>query len=237
MSRIRVGVGLVAVAAGTAWASGGIHSVAAIALRLAELLPILLVLGGVSAILLLVVPRGALAGPAVLILVGLLGFAVERGLLPKSFIHDLPAYIVMGTGVVIAMSRRQANSIEPAVLRHTAIFFSRQRCVSGIAPGKIIVRALFTLSSLDLSQAKFPTAASRIWVDVTCLIGRVEIILPKGWEIQAGRIELARQITFSGTLTSGNIASMDEDKDPDEPLVVINVLGWGGVVAVERSSV
>lgn len=235
MSRARIAVGVVAVISGTAWALGGIDTLATAARRLAELLPLMLVLGGVSAILLVAVPRGTLAGPVLLIFVGLLGIAAERGMLSRSLLVHLPAFILIGVGVIVAMSRRQNIQIDTGVKPYTAIVFPARPRVRGDAPRKVIARAIFGLLRLDMSQAGYPPV-TRLWIDVTCVMGRVEVILPKDWEVQAGRIELARRMTFGGTLSRSNLAPLEEQEEEfGKNLVVLNVLGWSGAVLVEQS--
>ena len=228
VGRVRVGVGLIAVAAGTAWAVGGIGSVAAPARRLVELLPLLLVLGGALAILLIVVPRGALAGPVLLVSAGLLALAVEDGMLRKLYFVRIPAYILVGAGVIIAMSRSERIKIDTGIRRFIAVLFPVHRVVRGRAPLKIITSAILGLLQVDMSQADPSPRADRVSVDVTCILGRIEIILPKDWEVQAGRVELARHITFEGALQCTNVTPCDRN------LVVINALGWCGVVVVKR---
>jgi len=235
VSRLRVGVGIIAVASGIAWALGGVSAITTSAHKIAELLPFLLVLGGISAILLIAVPRGALVGPVILIVAGLLWFAAEHRMLQRSLFTHFPAFILIGVGVGVAMSRRRNISIDTGVERYGAVLFPARRRISGEARRKLIVRAIFALLQLDMSKADFP-AGGKLWLDVTCIMGRIELILPKGWAVQAGRIELAQRITFGGTLTRSDITPIEaEEKDSDSNLVVLNVLGWGGSVMVERA--
>lgn len=234
MSRARVGVGLVAVAVGTAWAVGGIGSVATPARRLAELLPLLLVLGGALAILLVVVPRGALAGPVLLVSVGLLGVAAEDGMLRKLYLVRIPAFILVGVGVIVAMSRSEKVQIDTGIKRFTAILFPVHRRIYGRAPVKIIARAMFGSLRLDMSRADPSLRTDRVLVDITCIVGRIEIILPREWEVQAGRVELARHITFEGSLKSTNIASTEQKDQCGKNLAEINVFGWRGFVIVRH---
>jgi hypothetical protein len=233
VSRVRVGLGLVAVAVGTAWTVGGIASVATPARRLAELLPLLLVVGGALAILRVVVPRGSLAGPTLLVSIGLLGLAAEDGMLRKLYLHRVPAILLVAAGVVVAMSRSEKIQIDTGVKRFTAILFPAHRHVRGRVPLKIISRAIFGQLKLDMSQAEPSLRDNQVWVDVTCIVGRIEITLPKEWEAQAGRVELARHITFEGSLKGAN-ATLPKRNDEDQNLVVINVLGWWGFVVIKR---
>jgi hypothetical protein len=185
--------------------------------------------------LLVVVPRGALAGPLLLISLGLVGLALEHGMLRKSLFVHVPAFILISSGVIVAMSRRESIKIDTGVERFTTILFPARRRVSGEAPLKIIVRAIFGLLELDMSEADPPRQAARVWVDATCLVGRIELIMPKEWEVQAGRIKLARHITFGGKLTRTNFAPPTEQEDDScKILIVVNVLGWGGVVRVHQ---
>ena len=93
---------------------------------------------------------------------------------------------------------------------------------------------IFGLLRLDLAQADFPVAGP-LWIDVTVVLGRFEVILPKGWEVVAGRIELARGVSFAGRLDSAQIASTTEQQDEKGGnVVVLNVQGWGGAVVVQR---
>ena len=234
MSRLRVGVGLIAVIAGTAWAVGGIGSIARPALRLAELLPLLLVLVGTFAILLVVVPRGTLAGPVLLVLGGLLGLAAEDGMLRKLYLVRIPALILIGAGVIVAMSRSGKIQIDVGIKRFTAVLFPTNRKINGRAPRKIIARAIFGLLRLDMSRAEPALGANRVWVDVTCIVGRIEIILPREWGVEAGRVQLARRITFEGSLKGTESVSPEQEDQHAKNLVMINVLGWGGVVVVLR---
>jgi hypothetical protein len=227
-------VGIVAVASGTAWALGGTASLITSARTLAELLPLLLVIAGIGAILHVAVPRGALAGPALLIAIGGLGFAFEFGVFRRSLFTHVPALFLIGLGVIIAMSRHEKQQIDTGVQRCTAILLPVHRPLNGVAPVKLIARAIFGFLVLDLSHASYP-GTDRLWIDITCVLGRIEIKLPKDWTVQAGRIELARRMTFEGRLTSAEIAPSGKDeKVVDLNLVVLNVQGWAGAVRVTQ---
>jgi hypothetical protein len=219
---------------GTAWAVGGVGSVATPARRLAELLPLLLVLGGALAILLVVVPRGALAGPVLVVSVGLLGVAAEDDMLRKLYLVRIPAFILIGTGVIVAMSRNEKVQLDTGIKRFTAILLPVHRHVYGRAPVKIIARAMFGLLRLDMSRVDPSLRTDRVLVDVTCIVGRIEILLPREWEVQAGRVELARHVTFEGSLKSTNIVSAEQKDQCGKNVAEINVLGWRGFVVIQR---
>jgi hypothetical protein len=232
VSRARVGVGIVAVASGTAWALGGIDSLVTAARTLAELLPLLLVIGGAAAILLIVVPRGALAGPVLIIAIGAFGLAVELGVFHRSLASHAAAFVLIGLGVAVAMSRSEKQDIDVGVQRCTAILFPVRRGISGKAPRKLIVRTVLGLLRIDLAQA---IHSGWLWMDITCVLGRVELNVPEDWQVQAGRIELARRVTFEGRLTSTDLAPPKEQGgDETQKLAVLNVQGWAGAVRVKH---
>jgi hypothetical protein len=232
VSRARVGMGIVAVTSGTAWALGGIDSLVTAARALAELLPLLLVIGGAAAILLVVVPRGVLAGPVLIIAIGALGLAVELGAFHGSLVTHAAAFILIGLGVVVAMSRPEKQDIDVSVQRCTAVLFPARRRISGKAPRKLIARAVFGLLCIDLAQA---THSGLLSMDITCVLGRVELTLPKELQVQAGRVELARRMTFEGRLTSSDLGPSGEQAgEANQKLVLLNIQGWAGAVRVRQ---
>jgi hypothetical protein len=235
VSRVRVGLGLLAVASGTAWAAGGIDSLTATARTLAFLLPLLLVVGGISTILRAVVPRGTLAGPVLLIAIGLIIFAVQHRTIRGSLSSQVPPFAIIAAGVLVSMSHNEKPRIDTGIERLNAFLFPSNRRVSGTAPRKFILRAVLGSLRLDLSQASYPGAA-RLWVDVTVLMGRIELIVPRDWEIKAGRVELARGVSFVGTLTSSELATpMEQESEVGASLVVLNIQGVGGAVEVQQA--
>ena len=134
-------MGILAVAAGTAWALGGMASLITFARTAAGLVPLALVLAGVAAILFVAVPRGTLAGPVVLISLGVIGIAVEHGMLRRSLSAHVAPVALIAAGVVVAMSRSEKPRIDTGVERHHAILFPAHPRVLGSAPNKVIARA------------------------------------------------------------------------------------------------
>jgi hypothetical protein len=90
---------------------------------------------------------------------------------------------------------------------------------------------------LDLTGASFPEDASRITVDITIVGGSVTLTVPHDWTVRPGpRLHLAHGTTFSGSVTSGRPAPDTPDENElGQRLVVLNVRGLGGFVAVSRN--
>jgi hypothetical protein len=110
----------------------------------------------------------------------------------------------------------------------------KDKKVTGVAPVKSVVRSVLGGTvHLDLSAATFPIDADPMVVDITLLFGRVEIIVPRAWQVRAGRVELARRVWFGGDLDMAEPWSADEDDDVD--CVALNVQGLGGAVCLRRS--
>lgn len=229
-------MGLVGVAAGTAWAVGGVNAFSVGALVMVKAAPTLTLMTGVLILLRAVVPRGVLAGPLVLIIGGAVGLAVQFGVLTAGMLNGVgPALLVAG-GVVVAMSRR---SREPAlaaiVARHWSVFVPIKPIrVQGVAPHKFILRCLLGEIQLDLTEAHYPASAHRITVDITLLGGWVVVHVPRGWPVRAGRVDLARGTQFVGYLSSP-LPVEEVPEVGDEPnLVVLNVQGLSGEMTISR---
>ena len=154
-------------------------------------------------------------------------------MLRKLYAARIPALILIGAGVIVAMSRSEKIKIDTGVKRFTAIIFPAFRHIRGRAPLKITARAIFGFLRLDMTQAAL-IRSDQVKVDVSCIVGRIEIIVPKDWEVQAGRVELARYIKFEGSLPATGSAPAGQADQGDKNLVVINALGWLGFVVVQR---
>ena len=123
MSRTRVGLGLIAVAAGAAWSTGGYAAVQRGAAALVAAIPFLLIAGGLILLLRVLVPRGALAGPLVLMGAGGLWAVASEGLLSLAVERVVPIGLTIG-GVAIAMSNRSPEAdLDTGVVTRTAFLF------------------------------------------------------------------------------------------------------------------
>jgi hypothetical protein len=234
LSRVRVAFGLAGVAAGTAWAVGGVHALSAGAFAMLASMPALTVAAGVLILLRAVTPRGALAGPLVLIVAGSVALVIQFGVVTNSLLQRVtPALLVTG-GAVVALSRR---SREPAtiVVRYWSAFVPIVRELPHRAPHKLIVRCLLGHIMLDLTAARYPRDALRVTVDITLLGGHVELRLPDDWTVCAGRLDLARGTRFVGELSSPTPVSPESGEEEDDPnLFVLNVQGWSGMVSISK---
>ena len=156
-------------------------------------------------------------------------------MLRKLYLARTPALILVSAGVILAMSRSERIHVDTGVKRYTTFLFPAHRTLRGEAPAKIIARAVFGLLKVDMSHTTPSHQEDTVWVDVTCIAGRIEIILPKEWEVQPGRVALARRIRFEGALPGTDIGPAEQSGQRDQNLVVINVLGWLGFVVVQRT--
>ena len=233
LSRVRVAFGLAGVAAGTAWAVGGANALSASALVILKVVPALTVMVGVLILLRAVVPRGVLAGPLVLIVGGSAVLAFQFDVLTAGMLGRVGPTLLVAGGVVVAMSRRSREGA--LVARHWSVFAPIKPIgVQGIAPQKFILRCLLGEIRLDLAKAHYPGMADRITVDITLLGGWVELRVPQGWPVRAGRVDLARGTRFVGNLSSP-IPVLDAPEVEDEAnLIVLNVQGWSGRVTITR---
>jgi hypothetical protein len=236
-SRGRIALGLAGAIVGTAWAVGDMAEVRAAAQLGLILVPLLLVVLGVVRALRLAMPAGTVAGPVVLLgAAGVASFAAAMDLPGIPDPDKVGAAVLVLGGVAVALSRHRDHSmVEARVRRYRATLLSTVPAgVTGESPAKLVIRALLGgVVKLDLSGAEYP-AVDRIMVDITIIFGRVELTIPANWTAQAGRIELAHRVDFSGPLDTTEIAPVVPEQD-DIPRVVVNVQGLGGAVALFRT--
>ncbi|MEV7886858.1 hypothetical protein ACWD3I_23605 [Streptomyces sp. NPDC002817] len=237
LSRIRVALGLGAVAMGTAWAVGGVAGLRDVAGVLLIAVPALLALAGAALVLRAAVPHGQLAGPLTLMGVGI-GVLVLRFDVPQlpELSGQAPTALILG-GVFVALFRgRSGSGLDIGVRRYTSLLYPHVHTVlEGRAPKKLILRALlFGAVDIDLSRCEFPFEA-RLVVDVTVLWARVRLKVPADWTVLAGRVELTSGVLFDGRLSEPAFASPQPSAD-EERTVVVNVQGLGGVVSLTRGS-
>jgi hypothetical protein len=128
---------------------------------------------------------------------------------------------------------------EAAVQRYGAPLGVRPpKPLNGTAAMKYIVRVLVGGEiHLDLTQAVYPTAATRLVIDATVLGGRLVISLPADWLLKAGRVDLAYGIDLRGDLDTGVPAIPGEYRSGNESLVILNLQGLGGSVEISSPRV
>lgn len=199
---------------------------------------------GVLLVLRTVVPRGAIAGPLVLIVGGSLALAAQIGWLTVGLWDAIGPVLLVAGGVVIAMSRRsRPDPLGAVVTRHWSVFLPNKHVIRKTAPHKLIVRCLLGDFLLDLTCAGYPSSADHVTVDVTVLAGWVELRVPHDWEVLAGRVDLTAGVRFVGDVDSDSTevnedlhdSSVAEDDGAGLQRVKLNVQGWASRVIVSRA--
>lgn len=244
LSRVRVALGLVGVAAGTAWAVGGAHALVTAGAAALKVVPALAIAAGVLLVVRAVVPHNAIAGPLVLIIGGSLALAAQLGWLTVGVWDGIAPTLLVAGGVVIAMSRRSRPDPAAAVVtRHWSVFLPNKHAIRETTPHKLIVRCVLGDFFLDLSNAGCPGSVGEVTVDVTVLASWVELRVPHDWEVLAGRVDLTARVRFVGDVDSESTDVGDEPDDSGESeddeagrqRVVLNVQGWASRVIVSRT--
>lgn len=238
LRRIRIGLGLLAVAAGTAWLYGGVAAVQAGALAVAAAIPVLLLIAGAVLVFRASTPRGTLAGPLALLAIGGGGVAAQYGVLRAANLDRLVGLGLVVGGIAVAMSSRSEEPSAPvSVRRFRTLVWPRRTTVRGPAPFQLVVQAALGRVAVDLSHADFPKGVRSTEIDMSIFYGRIELALPATWTVVAGRVAAARGVAFEGLLDSRKPAELDEDQEESSPTprVVLNALGLGGAISVCRS--
>lgn len=223
-------LGLAMVVGSTAWAAGGLDAVRRIASGVLRVLPVFVGVGGVGLLLRAAVPRGRLGGPLMLIGLGTLGLFIELGLLrPARLRGVLPLAVAVGGVLLMASRDKRVVPEQDRVCRLWSWIWRSEYRPTGVAPAKVILRCVLGEIDVDLRKEAFPKGERVVTVDVTLLGGRIDLAVPHGWQVRAGRVELARWVQFCGSVTDARPPS---PRDPVQPTLVLNVLGLGGVLAV-----
>lgn len=240
MSRTRVGLGLVAVAVGAAWWTGGYVAVQRGAAAMVAAIPFLLIAGGLILLLRVLAPRGALTGPLVLMGAGGIWAAASGGLLDSLAVERvLPIVLTIG-GVAIAMSSRSHEAdLDTGVVTRTAFLLPR-RVKLDKTPEKLVLRALVGDANVNLSQLS-REPMDDLQLDLSIFYGRIELLLPRQWTVVHGQVESARRVAVSGKLDWPYREPHPEDKEygswrDDATLrTVINLSGLGGALVLIRT--
>jgi hypothetical protein len=250
--------GLFSVVIGTAWAVGGTDALRTGVRAIWTAAPFVLVAIALVVLLRNLLPRGAFAGPALLLTAGAALYTVQRGGPPGPVLAKVGPIVLVTVGVIVAVSRRTLESpLREVMERHSAILFPRREEPSRI-PRAVAVRAVFGTCVIDYGGAvEWPLeedaededeggaydVIDSVEINVVLLWGRVELALPAHWTVVTGHIDATRAITFTGSLNPPHRRPAD-DGDEDgvsqwrnaRNRVVLNVSGLGGSLSLTRPS-
>jgi hypothetical protein len=184
---------------------------------------------GVVNLVRLTVPRGSLAGPALLVGIGGVGLALATHTLAVRRLADvgLAAIIVMEVYAVLTKSTSDPR-VETGV-RHYAAWFWVRRPIRpvGPAPAVAVVRALFGSLTLDLSDLEKPRDDDEgVVLDATVIFGRVTLVTGTAWRVEPGRLDLTYTIHFDDSLAASGTS-------PSRP-IVLNVQGCYSALGIKE---
>jgi hypothetical protein len=230
--RLRVAIGLLAVAAGATWAAGGTAALRDGAVLFLRTLPF--VIAG-AAILLLAraaVPRGRLGGPLLLLICGAVGVAVQFDI-GVTFSARLmaPTALILG-GLLLSLSVRFGpDDDNEQNWTRTSIIWPVHEYLRGRAPARLILRSFLGDVSVDLLECHYPMGENEVTIDITMIGGRLHLVVPLDWHLQPGRVELAKGMKLEGWMTRTSPLARNEDV---ERLVVLNLQGFRGTLRLSQ---
>ncbi|MFF5291466.1 hypothetical protein [Paractinoplanes globisporus] len=225
-------MGLLATIVASTWIAGGVDALARIGVALVTALPWVAAVAGIGLLLRSSIPSGLRAGPLVLLIGGIVVIALDSGLLRASWFQGVIPPLVLVGGALLVMRPDDQRSTEYEVVRTLrSIMWPVSWQTKDVAPAKLVLLSVLGEIKVDLGAARFPQGEDDLNVDVTLLGGRIEIVVPHGWHVQAGRVELSRRVTFLGAVSDARPPDADESA---ERRIVLNVQGWGGVLTVNQ---
>lgn len=227
MNRIRIGAGLLIAVVGTLWWSGALPAAGA---TLVVIAPYLLLLWAFAAAARTIIPRGGLAGPAVLAAAGGAWLLFRADVVNfDANVRQLAIAVVL-IGVLVALTGGGRDRPHFGVQRFSSFLYGREFPVTGRAPSKISVLSVLFPARLDLSRTEHSdTEEIRVEIDVTVLAGRVDIVLPPMWVAETGRI-LSTGVRYNDELVHSALWTPKDGSTGPTRTAMINVIGLGGRV-------
>ncbi len=230
--RLRVAIGLVAVAAGATLAAGGPAALRDGAILLLRVVPF--VIGGAAIMLLAraAVPRGRLGGPLLLLICGAVGVALQfdTGLTLSARVVA-PTILILG-GLLLSLGVRFRTDVDnESNWTRTSVIWPVHEYLRGRAPARLNLRSCLGDLSVDLMQCDYPLGESEVTVDITMIGGHLHLVMPHDWHVQAGRIEFAKGMKTEGWVTRASPLTPEERV---ERLVVLNVQGLRGTLRLSQ---
>jgi hypothetical protein len=202
---------------------------------------------GAIALLSAIAPAGALLGPLVLILAGLVIVGWPR---PEVWALS-GGVITLGGGLFVIRSTRSAGSKhDPVMRRWTMLFRGTVPLKDSTCPDQLFLTAIAGGPLIADLGAADPPSADVMEVLITCWGGCVHLQVPKHWTVVGGRLAASTMIFVKGeldskqlvpdrwklngstlkALTQKNAAQSGEDSI----LVIVHVMGFGGAVTLTR---
>jgi hypothetical protein len=242
---------LLAVGAGSVLTAAGPTGLSRLGVLLVDNAGWLLIALGTLALLSAIAPRGALLGPLLLILAGLVVIGW-----PQPEIWTLSGSVItVGGGLLLIRGTQGRTRNEDRVMRRSGALVRRTILLDhkDICPDHMFLRAVCGKLIVDVTQAR-PPGGDVLELMITCWGGWVDIRPPEHWAVVSGRLAAANLIVFDGPLDDRqphpNAARLDgdaldqlkdkrvkqehRDKGLQAALVVVHVMGLGGGVTVSR---
>ncbi|CAM3329932.1 hypothetical protein KIPE111705_02835 [Kibdelosporangium persicum] len=244
---------LLAVSAGSVLAASGPGGFARLGTVVLDNAGWLLLAAGAVALLSAIAPPGALLGPLVLIVAGLVVVLDP----PRPEVWTLSGGIITVGGGLFLM--RRAGTEQPnadPVMRRSAVLFPRKVRLRSdeLCPERLFLRSVLSVRITANLRAAAPPQRGIIELLITCWGGQVRVTLPDHWTVVGGRLAAAKLISLDGVLdhartypdlslikeaaeftelTEARFAKHGSD-DQEPVLAIVHVMGLGGVVRLDR---
>lgn len=181
-----------------------------------------LIAGGLVVALLIGLPQGSRTGPWLLILIGVIVFLAQQGLLsdPHTTWRLIGvALVASGVWLLYRLPLNESMSLDPVRTVRTILLPKRMSLGSGGAPDHLNVVCVAGLLRVDAS-AMTAGAGNIVEVSVRLWAGRLELVLPATVVVLPGRLAATSGIRFGG--------AFDDNRGP------VNLLGRGAQVSVTK---
>ncbi|RMB87819.1 hypothetical protein [Streptomyces shenzhenensis] len=244
MGRVRVAFGLLVVVVGTAWLLGGPDAVRSGGRWTLVLLPYVLLGLGLLLLLRAAVPRGLLAAPLALILVGALWAAYAAGWLGGAGRFWPGLIVLLGAAIALGGVPVATGTGNDGPLRHyrSVVLPLRPELVTEPGTGLRRITVASYLGDVRLRLADVPfqsetvldTTVEVLELDVTLLFGSVAIELDHRCAVVKGDVTNALAVHFADQVRVYATTDIyaDEARTELPRRIQLNVIGVGGTVAI-----
>jgi hypothetical protein len=229
-------VGLAAMAIGLILLLEGVPGLRLAADLAIEWAPLLLVALGLVGLFRALAPTAAWAGPVLLIAAGLTWLAFRIDLTNSLNVVKLLAAVLIASGTLLALMRPTPHERSGSRSAMALLLPGMLRLED--APERIVARAVLGQLTVDLTPMA-TKEGNATEVDVRIFVGRVLLIVPKSWRVEAGRLHATYRIKLNGTVEiSGATEAVNRTRVTGDATTVLclHILGAVGSVDLVRSA-
>ena len=223
---MRVGLGLAVAVTAAAWLVGEGRGLALAFHKVADVLPLLLIAGGIALLIASTVPVHRVVGPGLLVSTGCLVLLARSGWFQTTQANRVIPSVCLVVGAALVLHDVQKMDSEQRKIR---TFLWSRRYKAKKTPARLTVTVVLGAAQLNLEQAQAPAGGqARFFIRV--FGGRVEVRVPRAWQVSAGDLSALHAVRLKGDLDT----NVDEASEPEPAGDLLRSSAARGRIAGQR---